>query len=867
LTINANGSYSFAPAANYTGAIPVVTYTVSDGNGGTDTSTLTLSMVAFNDAPGDGDETANVTEDTTLTVNAASGLLANASDVEGHTPTISAFSIAGQAGPFVVGSGYTIAGVGTLTINSDGSYSFAPAANYTGSVPVVTYTVSDGNGGTDTSTLTLSMVAVNDAPVDGDETANVTEDTTLTVKAASGLLANASDVDGHTPTISAFSIAGQAGPFAVGSGYTIPGVGTLTIAADGSYSFAPAADYAGSVPVVTYTVSDGNGGSDTSTLTLATVPVNDAPLDADESNALAEDTLLAVDAAAGLLANAIDADGDTSTIDAFSIAGQAGPFVVGTAYAIPGVGTLTIAADGAYTFAPAAGYAGAVPVVTYTVVDGNGGSNTSTLTLSIVAVNDPPVDADEAVNVMEDTPLAVAASAGLLANATDDEGNALVISGFSVAGQPGPFAVGAPTTITGVGTLTIALDGSYTFVPAAGYAGPVPAIAYTVADGNGGLDTSTLTLAVAAVNDAPVAVDDRFDTDADTPLVLTLPENDRDADDDALRVTHIDGVALAVDHPVDVPGGQVRLDADGRVVFVPAADFTGDVRFTYTVTDASGLAATASVNGTVHPRVPSVTGAPQGWSDPIDTPPRRDAHALIAVTPPLLEAVNAIRSLRGVTALDVEAPVIVAVNGVRPLDGLQPERGSRTPVLDEAERLARSTSQADATRHLDERGSLAASVRVFEVVRDGLERALRVVPALDIAERDGWIYAMFDDDGARSEYRVTMRDGRALPAWIVDSHQGHLMIDAALAPPRRIELRVHVLRVDAAVDAFDLVIDRAAQRVHILPTDPHSGSADRSVGFAEQISLQARGAPTHAEALATLLRGADTREPLPTTDR
>jgi hypothetical protein len=70
-----------------------------------------------------------VTEDATLTVAAGSGLLANATDPDGGALTITGFTVAGEAGPFVVGAPYAIAGVGALTINADGSYSFAPALN------------------------------------------------------------------------------------------------------------------------------------------------------------------------------------------------------------------------------------------------------------------------------------------------------------------------------------------------------------------------------------------------------------------------------------------------------------------------------------------------------------------------------------------------------------------------------------------------------------------------------------------------------------------------------------------------------------------------------------------------------------------
>ncbi len=74
-------------------------------------------------------------------------LLNNATDVDGNPLTITAFSVAGQAGPFTVGTPFLISGVGTLTVNANGSYTFAPAATTTGAVPVITYTVSDGQGG------------------------------------------------------------------------------------------------------------------------------------------------------------------------------------------------------------------------------------------------------------------------------------------------------------------------------------------------------------------------------------------------------------------------------------------------------------------------------------------------------------------------------------------------------------------------------------------------------------------------------------------------------------------------------------------------------------------------------------------------
>ncbi|MBU3598896.1 cadherin-like domain-containing protein, partial [Polynucleobacter sp. 30F-ANTBAC] len=153
-------------------------------------------------------------------------------------------------------------------INADGSYSFVPVANYTGAIPVVTYVISDGQGGTDTSTLTLTMVPVNDPPLDDNESEQTEKNVPLSILVADGLLKNATDSDGNALTIDSYTIPGIAGVQQVGTPIDIPGVGEITINADGSYVFMPANDYVGLVPVITYTVSDGQGGTDTSTLVI-----------------------------------------------------------------------------------------------------------------------------------------------------------------------------------------------------------------------------------------------------------------------------------------------------------------------------------------------------------------------------------------------------------------------------------------------------------------------------------------------------------------------------------------------------------------------------------------------------------------------
>ncbi len=115
---------------------------------------------------------------------------------------------------------------------------------------------------------------------------------------------------------------------------------------------------------------------------------NNPPVDPDDTNTVTENTVLAVDAANGLLNGATDADGDTLTITEFTIPGVAGTHAAGDSVTIPGVGTVQIFVDGAYNFGPVAGYTGPVPVITYTVADGNGGTDTSTLALTIAPDHD-----------------------------------------------------------------------------------------------------------------------------------------------------------------------------------------------------------------------------------------------------------------------------------------------------------------------------------------------------------------------------------------------------------------------------------------------------------------------------------------------
>ena len=198
-----------------------------------------------------------------MTVDAANGLLNNDSDADNDNLTITQFTVGGTT----YNAGETVnLTEGTLTINADGSYTFTPVAGYNGIVPTITYTVSDGNGGSNDADFTLTVNSVNDAPVAADDSKNIGRNGVINIDAANGLLNNDSDADNDNLTITQFTVGGTT----YNAGETVNLTeGTLTINADGSFTFTPVAGYNGTIPTITYTVSDGNGGTDEGSLTIS----------------------------------------------------------------------------------------------------------------------------------------------------------------------------------------------------------------------------------------------------------------------------------------------------------------------------------------------------------------------------------------------------------------------------------------------------------------------------------------------------------------------------------------------------------------------------------------------------------------------
>jgi len=229
---------------------------VSDGHT-THTDTVDITVNPTNGAPNaQADEFATV-EDTASHVDATHGVLANDTDLDGDTLSASLTQDAEH---------------GQVVLNADGSFTYTPEADFSGT-DTFTYQVSDGQGGQATATATVSVTPANDAPVAGSDSHTVDEDGTLNVDATHGVLANDTDLDGDTLSASLTQDAEH---------------GQVVLNADGSFTYTPEADFSGT-DTFTYQVSDGQGGQATTVATIAVNEVEDASAapDAEPDDSLA----------------------------------------------------------------------------------------------------------------------------------------------------------------------------------------------------------------------------------------------------------------------------------------------------------------------------------------------------------------------------------------------------------------------------------------------------------------------------------------------------------------------------------------------------------------------------------------------------
>ena len=337
--------------------------------------------------------------------------------------------------------------------------------------------------------------------------------------------------------------------------------GALTLNADGSFSYTPSANFNGA-DVFTYHMVDGTDTSSPATVTITVDPVNDPPVAGNDSYRTNVGTALVV-AAPGVLGNDTDVEGDTLTV---------------ASHTDPTHGSLTINSDGSFTYTPdttPSAFQG-VDSFTYKANDGTADSNSATVTITVDAA---PVAVNDSYDATEDTALSVPAGTGVLANDTDADNDTLTAA-----------VVAAPTHAA---SFTLNSDGSFTYTPAANYNGP-DSFTYKANDGFLDSNVATVTITVASVNDAPVAVADSF-------VASPNQNNGYDAPGVLANDTDVDGDTLTVASHTNTAHGFLFVNPDGAFSYTPFTNFTGDDSFTYTATDGTATSAPATVTIHVNP--------------------------------------------------------------------------------------------------------------------------------------------------------------------------------------------------------------------------------------------------------------------------
>ncbi|GAM76309.1 T1SS secreted agglutinin RTX [Vibrio ishigakensis] len=523
-TDNGDGTYEFAPNANFNGEVSL-DFTVSDGQGASVDANIDVTVLDVNDPPVAGSTSYQMNEDGTIDISPEQ-LLANSSDVDG-TVSLDSVSYTGTDG--------------ILTQNEDGSVTFAPNENFNGNV-TLDVVVIDDDGATATTTAGIEVIAVNDAPVAGQNAYTVNEDGSITISQEQ-LLAGSSDVEGDALTASNLTVDGNA---------------EVTQNEDGSFTITPDADFNGDIDMH-FDITDG---TDTiqATADLTVNPVNDLPTAEDVSYTINEDgTLTFTDEQ--LLAGADDIDGDTLSILDVSYTGADGVF--------------TDNGDGTYEFAPNANFNGDVSL-DFTVSDGQGGTVDANIDVTVLDVNDPPVAGSTSYQMNEDGTIDFSPEQ-LLANSSDVDGT-VSLDSVSYTGTDG--------------ILTQNEDGSVTFAPNENFNGDVT-LDVVVIDDDGATATTTAGIDVIAVNDAPVAGSNAYTVNEDGSITISQEQllagsSDVEGDDLTASNLTVDGNA------------NVTQNEDGSFTITPDADFNGDIDMHFDITDGTDtIQATADL--TVNP--------------------------------------------------------------------------------------------------------------------------------------------------------------------------------------------------------------------------------------------------------------------------
>ena len=618
LDFDNDGSFTYTPDEDFFGT-DTFTYQATDGNSVSATVTVTITVNAVNDSPEVVNSQHTVAEDGALDVLAASGVLLDATDPDGDNLS----AVLGDAPDH-----------GTLTLNTDGSFTYEPDADYYGT-DSFTFRASDGTNQSGLGTVTITVDAEADPPSAVDDAFDVTGGDPVVLDVLDN---DTTAPDGvQTKTIISVSQGSEGGE--------------VTISSNGDeVTYTPSSAFSGT-ETFTYTIEDSDGLTSQATVTATVTPGtgeasisgyvycdsnNDGVRDANEAGV------------PGVMITLTGVDDQGNSVETSALTSNDGSYVFEQLWAgtyeiserqplvfrdgIDTIGTLGgtveddyfseveltaqgesadnnfgerglaaeyIRLDMFFASTPSlAGYlrdmlARAEELAGNTAIaaqiregatdvgdgtDTNGGGNGS---------NDEAATAvDDVYSVDEESVLTVSVANGLLDNDVDADEDPVDASDVTAV----------LVTDVDQGDLTLSDDGSFTYTPDDTDASYTDSFTYKLTDGTLESNEATVTITVSAVvagNAAPVAVNDEYQINEDNQLTADADagvlDNDADAEDDPLTAV----VAASPLH------GSLSLAGDGSFIYIPNSNFSGTDSFTYTANDGELDSSQATVTITV----------------------------------------------------------------------------------------------------------------------------------------------------------------------------------------------------------------------------------------------------------------------------
>ena len=575
-TVAADGTVTFVPEKTFTGTAPAVTVVREDKNGTKASATYTPTVTPVT-------PTATPVETTGKQGQTQTGK-PEFTEGDSRVPMNDDVPATFDDGSTTK----TVDGIGTYTVAADGTVTFVPEKTFTGKAPAVTVVREDKNGTKASATYTPTVTPVTPTAIPaestgpqglvqtgtviftkGDEVAPINKDSITLL-----------DENGQPATsVEAKSPAGDV-------------IGAFTVDKEtGVVTFTPTdKSYSGEVVPVKVQAKDTNGTPAETTYTPKITPVVPTSEDATSTDIQGQTQSGKPTFTEGNPNVPIDEDTPATFEDG------------STTKTIPGEGTYTVSPDGTVTFVPEKSFTGTATGVTVKRVDKNGTEITAKYTPTVTPVT-------PTATPVETTDIQGATQTG---KPVFTEGDSRVPMNDDV---PATFDDGSTTkTVDGVGTYTVAADGTVTFVPEKSFVGTAPAVTVVREDKNGTKASATYTPTVTPVTptaEDTTSTDKQGQTQSGTPTFT--PGNPNVPMDDDTPATFDDGSTTKT-----IPGeGTYTVAPDGTVTFVPEKSFTGEgTGVTVKRVDKNGTPVTAKYTPTVTPVTPTATPAestgPQG---------------------------------------------------------------------------------------------------------------------------------------------------------------------------------------------------------------------------------------------------------------